>query len=220
MVSINKTISLALILWVNATVSEAQKFNELLERSTVSFNYGLAYDNFAKKAGGGPAVVFDFIDRDQLGQIFGFDVSYRINNKYEIGFGFAKQSHRREYNETLQTSFASIVFREKVFRDTKNFHSLLIRRTLIEQKLFLSAGLYNLRWRNERISIFANSDETVVNLYDAGVIKDFGVWIGLERYWNVRDFQIGLRSRIYHTQGYRFGNIESFEFTPVVKFRL
>jgi hypothetical protein len=57
-------------------------------------------------------------------------------------------------------------------------------------------------------------------LVDDTRIIDFGVFAGLEYYHSLREnFQVGLRTRLFYTQGYD-ESFESFEFTPVLRFTL
>lgn len=216
-----KFILFIFLSFVNYFESSAQKFNSILEKSNISFNYGVSFDYFANSNGrGGPSNVLDFFDRDEWGQIFGFEYSYRLKGKNEIGFAFSKQVHRRIYNQSVLTNFITINFEEALLRNSKNFHSIHWKRHLIEEKLLTTIGFYNLRYRQENINILGNSDGTVVNLFNSTRVIDFGVWVGLEYYYNIRDFQIGIRSRLFYTQGYSFDSFESFEFTPVIKFKL
>jgi len=62
--------------------SSAQKLDPILDRSTLSFNYGLLYDFFAKNQSGD---IYDFGSRDSWGQIFGFEYSYRPEGKKTNG---------------------------------------------------------------------------------------------------------------------------------------
>jgi hypothetical protein len=82
-----------------------------------------------------------------------------------------------------------------------------------------SAVLYHLRYRDPYIQIsWANSDQTEILLDDAVINIEFGVFVGLEYYHMLRDnFQVGVRSRLFYTQGYS-EFFESFEFTPVLRF--
>lgn len=215
-----KIVLLTLALTIAYNHSSAQKLDSILERSTLSFNYGLSYDFFAvKESGGGPSNVLDFDDTDGWGQIFGFEYSYRLKGKNELGFGFSNQVHRRVYNGQIQTQFAYIEFGEIVFRDTKNFHYIHWKRHFIEDKLLGTVGLYNLRYRDPDITIFNNSDQTEVYIRESSVNIDFGIFLGIEYYHDIRNFQVGLRSRLFYTQGYS-ESLESFEFSPVIRFRL
>lgn len=217
-----KILILTIITAITCSYLSAQKLNSILERSNLNFNYGLSYDFFAKdpSGGGGPGNTLDLTERDVWGQIFGFEYSYRLKGKNEIGFGFSKQVHRRIYNQSINTSFTSINLENNLLRNSKNFHSIHWKRHLIEDKLLTTVGLYNLRYRDEYVGIIANSDETIITIRNSTRIIDFGVWLGLEYYYNIRNFQVGLRSRLIYTQGYDFDSFESFEFTPVIKFKL
>ncbi|MCE2708538.1 MAG: hypothetical protein LW685_08195 [Algoriphagus sp.] len=105
-------------------------------------------------------------------------------------------------------------------RGTKNFHYLLYKRHFIEEKLIGAAGIYNLRYRDPYVEIIGNSDQTIVTLSDEVVVIDFGIFAGLEYYHALRkNFQVGLRTRLFYTQGYD-ESFESFELTPVLRFRL
>jgi hypothetical protein len=105
-------------------------------------------------------------------------------------------------------------------RGTKNFHYLLYKRHFIEEKLIGAAGIYNLRYRDPYVEIIGNSDQTIVTLRDGVVVIDFGVFAGLEYYHELREnLQVGLRARLFYTQGYD-ESFESFELTPVLRFKL
>jgi hypothetical protein len=200
--------------------SSAQKLDSILGRSTLSFNYGLSHDFFAiPEGGGGPSSLIELYDTNGWGQIFGFEYGYRLKGKNELGFGFSKQVHRRVFNEQIQTSYAFIELDEIVLRDTKNFHYLFWKRHFIEDRLIGTVGLYNLRYRTPSVTIFNNSDQTEVYFRDSSINIDFGIFVGLEYYHDIRNFQIGLRSRLFYTQGYS-ESFESFEFTPVLRFKL
>ena len=216
-----KILLFSIILVLIYQQSNAQKLDSILSKSKMSFNYGLSHDFFAKTpVSGGPANALDFKDRDQWGQIFGFEYSYRFKGKNELGFGFSRQAHRREYNEEVQTSLALIRFEGIVLRNTKNFHSIHWKRHLIENKLLATVGLYNLRYRDQRVGILGNSDQTIVNIIESGINIEFGIFLGLEYYHDIRNFQVGLRSRLYYSQGAGLDSFESFEFTPVLRFKL
>ena len=91
-----KTILSSTLLLLFSLQVRSQKLDSILDRSTLSFNYGLSYDFFAKDQSGN---IYDFGSRDSWGQIFGFEYSYRPEGKKnEWGFGFSKQVHRKEYN--------------------------------------------------------------------------------------------------------------------------
>jgi hypothetical protein len=213
-----KIFTLLVLFLLSSHVVNAQKFQSILDKSSLSFNYGISYDYFAKKAGGGPARVIDFGDVDEWGQIFGFEYSYRLKGKNEIGFGFSRQSHRREYNEELQTSFALITLNQIVFKDTKNFHHLFLKRHFMENRLMGSFGLYTIKFSDTALGIRANSDQTEIDLRECCKQVDFGVFVGIEYYHDIRNFQVGVRSRLFYTMGYE--SPEAFEFTPVIKFKL
>ncbi|GAB2624444.1 hypothetical protein [Belliella aquatica] len=216
-----KILLLTIITFISYIQLSAQKFDKILEKSNLNFNYGISHDFFAKSIdSGGPGNTLDLTERDVWGQIFGFEYSYRLKGKNEIGFGFSKQVHRRVYNQSINTSFTTINFDDNLLRNSKNFHSIHWKRHLIEDKLLTTVGFYNLRYRDEDIGIIAISDETIVNIRNSVRVIDFGVWVGLEYYYDIRNFQVGLRSRLFYTQGYSFDSFESFEFTPVIKFKL
>jgi hypothetical protein len=55
---------------------------------------------------------------------------------------------------------------------------------------------------------------------DVIISSEFGVFAGLEYYHTLRkNFQVGLRTRLFYTQGYD-ESFESFELTPVLRFKL
>ena len=187
----------------------------------MSFNYGFSYDYFAccaDQKNNLPITNLD--DRKDWGETFGFEYTYRPVGKNEFGFGFSKQVNYKDLTVSVQTSLALINFEEYRVRGTKNFHYLLYKRHFIEEKLIGSAGIYNLRFRDPLVEIWGNSNQTEVMLVDDTRIIDFGVFAGLEYYHSLRkNFQVGLRTRLFYTQGYD-ESFESFEFTPVLRFTL
>jgi hypothetical protein len=212
---------LVLIFFLSFPPAMAQKLDSILSKSTLSFNYGLSYDYFAccaDKKNNLPITNLD--DRKDWGETFGFEYTYRPVGKNEFGFGFSKQVNYKDLTVSVQTSLALINFEEYRVRGTKNFHYLLYKRHFIEEKLIGSAGIYNLRFRDPLVEIWGNSDQTEVMLVDDTRIIDFGVFAGLEYYHSLRkNFQVGLRTRLFFTQGY-VDSFESFEFTPVLRFTL
>jgi hypothetical protein len=155
-----------------------------------------------------------------VGEAFGFEYTYRPEGKNEYGFGFSKDVNYRNFTVVKQTSFALVNFDDYRIRGIKNFHYLLYKRHFIEEKLIGAAGIYNLRYRDPYVEIIGNSDQTIVTLSDEVVVIDFGVFAGLEYYHAIRkNFQVGLRTRLFYTQGYD-ESFESFEFTPVLRFTL
>jgi hypothetical protein len=212
---------LVLIFFLSFPPAMAQKLDSILSKSTLSFNYGLSYDYFAccaDKKNNLPITNLD--DRKDWGETFGFEYTYRPVGKNEFGFGFSKQVNYKDLTVSVQTSLALINFEEYRVRGTKNFHYLLYKRHFIEEKLIGSAGIYNLRFRDPLVEIWGNSDQTEVMLVDDTRIIDFGVFAGLEYYHSLRkNFQVGLRTRLFYTQGYD-ESFESFEFTPVLRFTL
>ena len=217
-----KVIQIALVLFFSLSHAMAQKkLDAILSNSTISFNYGLSYDYFACCADQNNNVpITNLDDRKEWGEMFGFEYTYRPEGKNEFGFGFSKQVNSKDLNVAVQTSFALINFEEYRIRGTKNFHYLLYKRHFIEEKLIGSAGLYNLRFRDPLVEVWGNSDQTEVMLVDDTRIIDFGIFAGLEFYQSIsKNFQVGLRSRLFYTQGYD-ESFESFELTPVLRFRL
>ena len=212
---------LVLIFFLSFPPAMAQKLDSILSKSTLSFNYGLSYDYFAccaDQKNNLPITNLD--DRKDWGETFGFEYTYRPVGKNEFGFGFSKQVNYKDLTVSVQTSLALINFEEYRVRGTKNFHYLLYKRHFIEEKLIGSAGIYNLRFRDPLVEIWGNSDQTEVMLVDDTRIIDFGVFAGLEYYHSLRkNFQVGLRTRLFYTQGYD-ESFESFEFTPVLRFTL
>ena len=217
-----KVIQIALVLFFSFSHAMAQKkLDAILSNSTISFNYGLSYDYFACCADQNNNVpITNLDDRKEWGEMFGFEYTYRPEGKNEFGFGFSKQVNSKDLNVAVQTSFALINFEEYRIRGTKNFHYLLYKRHFIEEKLIGSAGLYNLRFRDPLVEVWGNSDQTEVMLVDDTRIIDFGIFAGLEFYQSIsKNFQVGLRSRLFYTQGYD-ESFESFELTPVLRFTL
>jgi hypothetical protein len=212
---------LVLIFFLSFPPAMAQKLDSILSKSTLSFNYGLSYDYFAccaDKKNNLPITNLD--DRKDWGETFGFEYTYRPVGKNEFGFGFSKQVNYKDLTVSVQTSLALINFEEYRVRGTKNFHYLLYKRHFIEEKLIGSVGIYNLRFRDPLVEIWGNSEQTEVMLVDDTRIIDFGVFAGLEYYHSLREnFQVGLRTRLFYTQGYD-ESFESFEFTPVLRFTL
>jgi hypothetical protein len=194
----------------------AQKLDSILSRSSFSFSYGLSHDYHSYD----PIPSGTYIEMKGRGEAFGFEYLYRPAGKNEFGFGFSKQVNYKDLTVSVQTSLALINFEEYRVRGTKNFHYLLYKRHFIEEKLIGSAGIYNLRFRDPLVEIWGNSEQTEVMLVDDTRIIDFGVFAGLEYYHSLRkNFQVGLRTRLFYTQGYD-ESFESFEFTPVLRFTL
>ena len=212
---------MVLILFLSFPPAMAQKLDSILSKSTFSFNYGLSYDYFACCADKNDKLpITNLDDRKDWGEMFGFEFTYRPEGKNEYGFGFSKQVTYKDLTAAVQTSFALINFEEYRIRGNKNFHYLLYKRHFIEEKLIGSAGIYNLRFRDPLVEIWGNSEQTEVMLVDDTRIIDFGVFAGLEYYHSLRkNFQVGLRTRLFYTQGYD-ESFESFEFTPVLRFTL
>ena len=212
---------LVLIFFLSFPPAMAQKLDSILSKSTLSFNYGLSYDYFAccaDKKNNLPITNLD--DRKDWGETFGFEYTYRPVGKNEFGFGFSKQVNYKDLTLSVQTSLALINFEEYRVRGTKNFHYLLYKRHFIEEKLIGSVGIYNLRFRDPLVEIWGNSNQTEVMLIDGIITNEFGVFAGLEYYHSLRkNFQVGLRTRLFYTQGYD-ESFESFEFTPVLRFTL
>ena len=212
---------LVLIFFLSFPPAMAQKLDSILSKSTFSFNYGLSYDYFACCADKNDKLpITNLDDRKDWGETFGFEYTYRPVGKNEFGFGFSKQVNYKDLTVSVQTSLALINFEEYRVRGTKNFHYLLYKRHFIEEKLIGSVGIYNLRFRDPLVEIWGNSEQTEVMLVDDTRIIDFGVFAGLEYYHSLRkNFQVGLRTRLFYTQGYD-ESFESFEFTPVLRFTL
>lgn len=200
----------------------SQKLDSIFDRSTFSFNYGLAHDFFACCAEKPPTgiPITNFSDKSGVGEVFGFEYGYRPKDKKnEWGFGFAKQVSRKDYTAVVETSLAIVEIGDFRLRNTKNFHYLFLKRHFIEEKVIGTFGIYNLRYRDQSVEVIANSDKTRVPLRESSIEIDFGVFLGVEYYVPIRSFQIGVRSRLYYTQGYS-ESFESFEITPVIRFKL
>lgn len=200
----------------------SQKLDSILNRSNLSFNYGPAHDFFACCADKPPGrlPITGFTDKREVGELFGFEFGYRPKDKKnEWGFGFVRQVSSRDYNATVETNLAIVELGDFRIRNVKNFHYLFLKRHFIDEKLIGSFGIYNLRYRDQSIEVIANSDKTQVDLRESSINIDFGVFIGVEYYVPVRNFQVGVRSRLYYTQGYS-ESFESFEVTPVIRFKL
>ena len=213
---------LALILFLSFPPAMAQKLDSILSRSSLSFNYGLSHDFFACCVDQNELLpITNFDDMKKRGEMFGFEFSYRPRGKKnEYGFGFSKQVNYKDHTATVETSLALINFDDYRIRGIKNFHYLVYKRHFIEEKLIGAAGIYNLRYRDPYVEILGNSDQTIVTLRDGVTVIDFGIFAGLEYYHSLREnFQIGLRTRLFYTQGYD-ESFESFELTPVLRFRL
>lgn len=212
---------LALILFLSFPPAMAQKLDSILSKSSLSFNYGLSHDFFACCVDTNDKLpIASFNNRSEVGEAFGFEYTYRPVGKNEYGFGFSKDVNYRDFTVVKQTSFALVNFDDYRIRGTKNFHYLLYKRHFIEEKLIGAAGIYNLRYRDPYVEIIGNSDQTIVTLSDEVVVIDFGVFVGLEYYHALwENFQVGLRTRLFYTQGYD-ESFESFEFTPVLRFTL
>lgn len=210
---------LALLLFFSFPPAMAQKLDAILSKSSISFNYGLSHDFFACCVDQNEKLpISNFDDMKKRGEMFGFEYAYRPKGKNEYGFGFSKQVNYKDHTATVETSLAIINFDDYRIRGTKNFHYLLYKRHFIEEKLVGAVGVYNLRYRDPYVEILGNSDQTVVILRDGVTVIDFGVFVGLEYYHTLRDkFQVGLRTRLFYTQGYD-EYFESFEFTPVLRF--
>ena len=212
---------LALLLFFSYPPAMAQKLDSILSRSSFSFSYGLSHDFFAccvDQNDNLPITVLD--DRNKRGEMFGFEYTYRPEGKNEYGFGFSKQVSYKDQTVAVQTSFAIINFEEYRIRGTKNFHYLLYKRHFIEDRLIGSVGIYNLRFRDPFIEVWGNSEQTEVMFRDVSISSEFGVFAGLEYYHELRrNFQVGLRTRLFYTQGYD-ESFESFELTPVLRFTL
>jgi len=215
-----KVILIALVLFYGFSQGYAQKLDSILSRSTFSFNYGLSHDFFACCVDTNDKLpIVSFNNRSEVGEAFGFEYTYRPEGKNEYGFGFSKDVNYRDFSVVKQTSFALVNFDDYRIRGTKNFHYLLYKRHFIEEKFIGAAGIYNLRYRDPYVEITGNSDQTIVTLRDEVVVIDFGIFAGLEYYHSLSEnFQIGLRTRLFYTQGYD-ESFESFELTPVLRFR-
>lgn len=222
-----KTILFLLLCVSSIFHGYSQKLDSILNRSNLSFNYGPAHDFFACCAEKPPVglPITEFTNQSEVGEIFGFEFGYRPKDKKnEWGFGFAKQVSRKDYSATVTTNLAIVEIGNENggfrLRNTKNFHYLFLKRHFIDDKLIGSFGVYNLRYRDQSIEVIANSDRTLMNLRESSINIDFGVFIGAEYYVHARkNFQVGVRSRLYYTQGYS-ESFESFEVTPVIRFKL
>ena len=207
---------LVLLFFLSFPPAMAQKLDSILSRSSFSFSYGLSHDYHSYD----PIPSGTYIEMKGRGEAFGFEYLYRPAGKNEFGFGFSKQVNYKDLTVSVQTSLALINFEEYRVRGTKNFHYLLYKRHFIEEKLIGSAGIYNLRFRDPLVEIWGNSNQTEVMLIDGIITNEFGVFAGLEYYHSLRkNFQVGLRTRLFYTQGYD-ESFESFEFTPVLRFTL
>jgi hypothetical protein len=216
-----KVIFIALVLFYAYSHGYAQKLDSILSKSSLSFSYGLSHDFFACCVDTNDKLpIVSFNNRSEIGEAFGFEFTYRPEGKNEYGFGFSKDVNYRDFTVVKQTSFALVNFDDYRIRGTKNFHYLLYKRHFIEEKFIGAAGIYNLRYRDPYVEIIGNSDQTIVTLSDEVVVIDFGIFAGLEYYHALRkNFQVGLRTRLFYTQGYD-ESFESFELTPVLRFRL
>jgi hypothetical protein len=217
-----KTVLFLLLYASTLSIAFSQKLDSILNQSTLSFNYGPAHDFFACCAEKPPAnlLITNFTDKSNVGEVFGFEFGYRPKDKKnEWGFGFAKQVNTKDYTATIETSLASVEIEEFRLKNTKNFHYLFLKRHFINEKLIGTFGIYNLRYRDQSIEVIANSDKTQMFLRESSIEIDFGVFLGVEYYVPVRNFQVGVRSRLYYTQGYS-ESFESFEISPVIRFRL
>ena len=206
---------LALILFLSFPKVMAQKLDSIVSRSNLSFSYGVSNDFRSYD----PIPSEFYIEMRSWGEAFGFEYLYRPVGKNEFGFGFSKQVNSEDFSTNEQTPNAVLIFEDYRIRKTKNFHYLVFKRHFIEDKLIGSAGLYNLRHRDPYVSINSGkSNRTVILLQDAPINSDFGVFVGLEYYYSLREnFQVGLRTRLSYTTGY-LEPIESLEFTPVLRF--
>jgi hypothetical protein len=217
-----KTILFLLLIVSSISIGFSQKLDSILNRSNLGFNYGPAHDFFACCAEKPPAglPITNFSDKSNVGEIFGFEYGYRPEDKKnEWGFGFAKQVSRKDFTANVETSLAIVEIGEFRLRNTKNFHYMFLKRHFIDEKFIGIFGVYNLRYRDQAVEVIANSDRTRVPLRESSIEIDFGVFIGAEYYVPVRNFQLGVRSRLYYTQGYS-ESFESFEISPVIRFKL
>ena len=131
-----KVILSTILLLFLIVQGSAQKLDSILDRSTLSFNYGPAHDFFACCAEKPPSKlpITDFTDKSNVGEIFGFEFGYRPKDKKnEWGFGFAKQVSRKDYAATVETSLAIVEIGDDEFggfrlRNTKNFHYIYRRQ--------------------------------------------------------------------------------------------
>jgi hypothetical protein len=208
---------LILIFFLSFPPAIAQKLDAILSRSSLSFNYGLSHDFHSYD----PIPSGTYIEMKGRGEAFGFEYLYRPAGKSEFGFGVTKQGKWEEYMAIRQTPTAVVSFQDYRIRKVKNFHYLVFKRHFIEDKLIGSAGLFNLRFRDPYISInWGLSDRSEILLSDPPINFDFGAFVGLEYYHSLREnFQVGLRTRLFYTSGYA-ESFESFELTPVLRFKL
>jgi hypothetical protein len=217
-----KKLPLTLLFFFSLIIeSFSQKLDSLISRSYISFNYGLAYDPWARKPNsGGPPTALDIGSVDSYGQIFGFEYGLiSKNKKNEWGMGFSKQINRREYNAEIQTRYALIEFEKAIFRDIKNIHYLYWKRHFITDRLIGTLGMYNVRFRDSSVGILNNADQTIIEYMESHSINDLGLFLGIEFFKKIGNCQIGLKSRLFYSYGY--GNVfESFEITPVIRFKL
>jgi hypothetical protein len=210
-------IWLVLIFFLSFPPAMAQKLDSILSKSSFSFSYGLSHDFHSYD----PIPSGTYIEMKGRGEAFGFEYLYRPAGKNEFGFGFSKQVNSEDYSFVIQTPTAVATFQDYRIRKVKNFHYLVFKRHFIEDKLIGSAGLFNLRFRDPYISInWGLSDRSEILLSDPPINFDFGAFVGLEYYHSLREnFQVGLRTRLFYTSGYA-ESFESFELTPVFRFRL
>jgi hypothetical protein len=213
----NATWLVVLLIFLSFPPAMAQKLDSILSRSNLSFSYGLSKDFQSYD----PIPRDFYFDMRSWGEAFGFEYLYRPAGKNEFGFGFSKQVNWEEYSFVIQTPTAVATFQDYRIRKVKNFHYLVFKRHFIEDKLIGSAGLFNLRFRDPYISInWGLSDRSEILLSDPPINFDFGAFVGLEYYHSLREnFQVGLRTRLFYTNGYA-ESFESFELTPVLRFRL
>jgi len=206
-----------LIFFLSFPPAIAQKLDSILSRSSLSFNYGLSHDFHSYD----PIPSGTYTEMKGRGEAFGFEYLYRPAGKNEFGFGFSKQVNSEDYMAIRQTPTAVVSFQDYRIRKVKNFHYLVFKRHFIEDKLIGSAGLFDLRFRDPYISInWGLSDRSEILLSDPPINFDFGAFVGLEYYHSLREnFQVGLRTRLFYTSGYS-ESFESFELTPVLRFRL
>ncbi len=208
---------MALILVLSFPPAMAQKLDSILSRSSFSFSYGLSHDFHSYD----PIPSRTYTEMPGRGEVFGFEYLYRPVGKNEFGLGFSNQVNSQDYMGVIQTPTAVVSFQDYRIRKVKNFHYLVFKRHFIEDKLIGSAGLFNLRSRDPYISInWGLSDRSEILLSDPPINSDFGAFLGLEYYHALREnFQVGLRARLFYTYGYSH-SFESFELTPVLRFKL
>ena len=208
---------LALLFFLSFPNAMAQKLDSILSRSNLNFSYGLSNDFLTSD--------FIFSEKDNQvmskGEAFGFEYLYRPAGKNEFGFGFSKQVNSKDYSSVKRSPDAVLIFEDYRIRKTKNFHYLVFKRHFIEDKLIGLAGMYHLRYRDPYVQMtWGNTDLTEILLDDAVINIEFGIFAGLEYYHALRkNFQVGLRTRLFYTQGYD-ESFESFELTPVLRFSL